>query len=106
VHFAPTFSSWLNQVEIWFNIITQKAIRRGTFGGVKELVAKSNPSSIATMRRLDPSPGRLRPIQSWKKSSGYVNVFPGHSTSPSLDKFWGAIQSLATKPWVLLSRSR
>jgi len=27
-------------VEIWFNIITQKAIRRGTFRSVKELVAK------------------------------------------------------------------
>jgi putative transposase len=40
VHFIPTYASWLNQVEIWFNIITQKAIRRGTFGSVKELVAK------------------------------------------------------------------
>src|SRR5579864_5255853 len=40
VHFTPTYSSWLNQVEIWFNIITQKAIRRGTFRSVKELVAK------------------------------------------------------------------
>ena len=40
LHFTPTYSSWLNQVEIWFNIITQKAIRRGTFGSVKELVAK------------------------------------------------------------------
>lgn len=40
VHFTPTYASWLNQVEIWFNIITQKAIRRGTFGSVKELVAR------------------------------------------------------------------
>ena len=38
VHFAPTYSSWLNQVEIWFNIITQKAIRRGSFRSVKELI--------------------------------------------------------------------
>jgi putative transposase len=30
----------VKQVEIWFNTITQKAIRRGTFGSVKELVAK------------------------------------------------------------------
>jgi putative transposase len=40
VHFTPTYASWLNQIEIWFNIITQKAIRRGTFGSVKELVAQ------------------------------------------------------------------
>ncbi|MEW6568486.1 MAG: IS630 family transposase, partial [Chloroflexota bacterium] len=40
VHYTPTYASWLNQVEIWFNLITQRAIRRGTFRSVKELVAK------------------------------------------------------------------
>ena len=40
IHFTPTYSCWLNQVEIWFNIITQKAIRRGSFKSVKELVDK------------------------------------------------------------------
>lgn len=40
IHYTPTYSSWLNQVEIWFNIITQKAIRRGTFSSVKELITK------------------------------------------------------------------
>lgn len=40
VHYTPTYSSWLNQVEIWFNIITQKAIRRGSFTSVKELSKK------------------------------------------------------------------
>ncbi len=39
-HFTPTYASWLNQVEIWFNRITQQAIRRGTFRSVKELVTK------------------------------------------------------------------
>jgi len=40
VHHTPTSASWLNQVEIWFNHITQRAIRRGTFNSVKELVTK------------------------------------------------------------------
>jgi putative transposase len=40
VHYTPTYASWLNQVEIWFNIITQRAIRRGTFRSVKALVSK------------------------------------------------------------------
>jgi putative transposase len=40
VHFTPTYSSWLNQVEIWFNRITQQAIRRGTFSSVKDLIAR------------------------------------------------------------------
>lgn len=40
IHYTPTYASWLNQVEIWFNLITQQAIRRGTFSSVKELVTK------------------------------------------------------------------
>lgn len=40
VHYTPTYSSWLNQVEIWFNIVTQRAIRRGTFRSVRDLVEK------------------------------------------------------------------
>ena len=40
VHYTPTYSSWLNQVERWFGLITQHAIRRGSFRSVKELVAK------------------------------------------------------------------
>lgn len=40
VHYTPTYASWLNQVEIWFNLITQRAIRRGTFRSVKDLVQK------------------------------------------------------------------
>src|SRR3990170_7170839 len=39
VHYTPTYASWLNQVEIWFNIITQRAIRRGTFRSVPDLIA-------------------------------------------------------------------
>jgi transposase len=40
VHFTPTSGSWLNLVEVWFGIIERQAIRRGTFGSVKELNAK------------------------------------------------------------------
>jgi putative transposase len=40
IHYTPTYASWLNQVERWFGIITQKAIRRGSFSSVKELVVK------------------------------------------------------------------
>ena len=38
LHFTPTSGSWLNLVEIFFGIITRQAIRRGTFGSVRELI--------------------------------------------------------------------
>jgi transposase len=37
VHFTPTSSSWLNQIERWFAEITRKRIRRGTFRSVRDL---------------------------------------------------------------------
>jgi transposase len=37
VHFTPTYSSWLNQVERWFAELTQKQIRRGVHRSVPEL---------------------------------------------------------------------
>jgi transposase len=36
-HFTPTSSSWLNQVERFFALITERMIRRGTFHSADEL---------------------------------------------------------------------
>jgi transposase len=40
IHYTPTYASWLNQVERWFGLITQHAIRRGSFRNVRDLVRK------------------------------------------------------------------
>jgi transposase len=37
-HFTPVGSSWMNQIETWFGIITRQSIRRGTFSSVKVLI--------------------------------------------------------------------
>jgi len=38
LHFTPTSSSWLNLVEGWFKLLTERRLRRGTFHSVDELV--------------------------------------------------------------------
>jgi putative transposase len=40
--YTPTYSTWLNQVERWFALITQRAIRRGSFLSVRDLIEKIN----------------------------------------------------------------
>jgi transposase len=37
IHFTPTSSSWLNQVERWFGLLTEKLLRRGVHKSVKQL---------------------------------------------------------------------
>ena len=38
LHFTPTSSSWLNQVERWFRDLTEKNLRRGIFHSVPDLI--------------------------------------------------------------------
>ena len=40
MHFTPTYSSWLNQVENWFARIERDVIARGIFTSVKDLARK------------------------------------------------------------------
>ncbi len=54
IHYTPTYASWLNQIEIWFGIITQRAIRRGTFRHVGDLVAKIDDFVHHYNRRCHP----------------------------------------------------
>ena len=39
-HFTPTYSSWLNQVEVWFGKIQRDVITRGVFTSVSDLARK------------------------------------------------------------------
>ena len=36
-HFTPTSASWLNQIEIWFNIMSRKVLRGASFDSTNEL---------------------------------------------------------------------
>jgi transposase len=54
LHFTPTGCSWLNMVEIFFGIITRQAIRRGTFGSVKDLTAAIGAFIDAYNERCQP----------------------------------------------------
>lgn len=40
LHFTPTSSSWLNLVERWFRDLTDRALRRGVFHSVPDLIEK------------------------------------------------------------------
>lgn len=39
-HFTPTYSSWLNQVEIWFGRVQRDVLSRGVFTSVSDLARK------------------------------------------------------------------
>jgi hypothetical protein len=40
VHFTPKHGSWLNQIEIWFGVLSSRVLRRGNFTSVEDLTKK------------------------------------------------------------------
>lgn len=36
-HFTPTSASWLNQVEVWFSILTRRVLRNGSFTSPRQV---------------------------------------------------------------------
>jgi len=64
LHFTPTSSSWLNQVETWFSLVRRKAIHRGVFRSVAHL-------KDAIQRFLDAWNDRKHPFV-WVKSATAV----------------------------------
>jgi len=37
LHFTPTYSSWLNQIEIWFNILSKDVLKGGVWKSTEQL---------------------------------------------------------------------
>ena len=56
VHFTPTSASWLNQVERFFALLTERAIRRGVLSSVRQLETAIKIYIEAT--NADPKPFR------------------------------------------------
>ncbi len=54
LHFTPTSSSWLNLVERWFRELTDKALRRGVFPSVADLIAAID--AFLAAHNEDPKP--------------------------------------------------
>ncbi len=54
LHFTPTSASWINQVERFFGLITESAIRRGVFHSVAEL--KTTIETYLDRHNADPKP--------------------------------------------------
>jgi transposase len=39
-YYTPKYASWMNQVEIWFSILTRKLLRKGNFFSIEDLPNK------------------------------------------------------------------
>jgi transposase len=64
LHFTPTHASWLNQVERWFALLTQRQIKRGSHTSVQEL--ETAIREFIAVHNQQPKPFR------WTKSADQI----------------------------------
>lgn len=74
LHFTPTSASWLNQVEIFFNILTRKALDGASFNSIEQL----NESLAAFIKDYNQAP---KPFK-WRKRE--VKGFQLRNTAKNL----------------------
>jgi transposase len=67
-HFTPTYSSWLNQVEIWFARLEREVIARGVFTSVQDLARK-------LMRYIRAYSKTAKPFK-WKYTDARRRILP------------------------------
>jgi len=62
-HFTPTSASWLNQVEIWFGILTRKALRDASFDSKEDLAKAIHDFCEAWHENAHPFVWRKREVK-------------------------------------------
>ena len=73
-HFTPTSASWLNQVEIWFGILSRKALRGASFRNVQELRQAIEAFKAAYGPKAKPFVWRKREVKGSQLRNTIVNL--------------------------------
>lgn len=73
-HFTPTSASWLNQVEIWFGIMSRKALRGAGFRSVAELSHAIDAFITAYNPTAKPFKWRKREVKGAQLRNTIVNL--------------------------------
>jgi hypothetical protein len=83
IHFTPTGSSWINQVERWFAYLTEQLVRRGVHKSVRAGIPTSAPGSPTGTPTRSPSCGRRPPTRFSTPSLDIVDEPQAQDTSLS-----------------------
>ena len=77
LHFTPTSSSWLNQVERWFGLLTDKQLRRGVHDSVTALEADLQSWIEQWNQNPQPFTWRRTADEIFERLSRYLQRIPG-----------------------------
>ena len=83
LHFTPTYSWWLNQVELWFSKVQPDVLSRGIFTSTADLARKLR-------RYIDAYSKRAKPFR-WKYANPTRRITHGKPNSKTVHKLMAAV---------------
>ena len=82
-HFTPTSASWLNQIEIWFGLLTRKALRGASFASKDQLRAAIEAFVAKTNEHPKPFHWRKREVKGSQLRNTIINLSLIHISEPT-----------------------
>jgi transposase len=73
-HFTPTLASWLNQIEIWFGILTRKTLKGASFGSAAELKSAIEAFIVRHNQKAQPFKWLSREVKSSQIKNTITNL--------------------------------
>jgi transposase len=100
-HFTPTYASWLNLVERFFGLLTEKALRRGSHTSIPQLREAILPTSPRTTRKTNRSPGPKPPTTSSIRCGALASARSRYTDHETFAKNHGSRGLGPTISWVV-----
>jgi transposase len=73
-HYTPTHASWLNQIEVWFSILSNQALRGASFTSPQQVRAQIDSFVAAYNRKAHPFEWTKQVVRSRHPRSTYSNL--------------------------------
>jgi len=73
-HFTPTSASWLNQIEIWFGILSRKTLKGASFSNVEELKSAIEAYIVRHNQKAQPFKWRRREVNGSQIKNTITNL--------------------------------
>ena len=73
-HYTPTHASWMNQIEVWFSILSRKALRKASFTSTTQLRGAIDSFTQAYNKQAAPFEWKKKIVYQGRLKNKYANL--------------------------------
>jgi transposase len=74
-HYTPTYASWLNQIEIWFSILSRRTLKGASFTSQQQVCNAIDPCTAAYDNEAAPSEWKKKEVHPVNPKKYYSDLY-------------------------------